>query len=677
MNKRYYYEVAVASGIKKNLIYSFHQILPVGQLIQVPLRNRRTQAVVLRRIDDFQKSFPVRDILSIQPHLPPLSSSRLNWLSWVADYYQHTHGAVIHLSYPSFITHLSTKAWNQILQPSDNDKLLSKPSDSVVLTAEQEMCVQKIQSQSNTGFQVHFIHGVTGSGKTEIYFQLIELAIKEKKSVLVLVPEISLTPQHIARFSLRFPNQVACLHSGMSPKQKATAWIQMVKGNKTILIGPRSALFCPIPRTAWIILDEEHESHFKQDEKLKYHARDAAIILGQQLNIPVVLASATPSLESWWNIQTGKYRYYQLKNRVFKAPVPRLELVDMRQRTPSINSRVHPKRSVAPHPPWWLSDELYQALKDTLHNKEQAALFINRRGEASCILCSACGFHFSCPNCDISLTQHQQNHMVCHYCAWREEKPTQCPKCGQDKLSAVGLGTELVQKEMIKLFPNTQVMRADRDEVRNHTDWTECIRKIENKEVDILVGTQMIAKGLDFPNLTLVGVVLADQDLRRPDFRSSEKSFQLLTQMAGRAGRRTRPGRVILQSYYPDHPVLQALTKGSYQQFAEQELKYRNKYSYPPFVKLILVRTQGISDTHTLKAAIQIKNHIQKIKGLNLLGPARPAIFRLRNKYRYHLLLKSHSLSVLQQAGRQINSILTNLPSAVQVHINQDPAHLM
>ena len=436
-----------------------------------------------------------------------------------------------------------------------------------------------------------------------------------------MVPEISLTPQHIERFSLRFPHQVVCLHSGMSQKQKATAWIQMVKGIKTILIGPRSALFCPIPNTAWIILDEEHESHFKQEEKLKYHARDSAIILGKQLNIPVILASATPSMESWRNIQIGKYHYYQLKKRVFKTPLPQIQLVDMRKKTPSIKSSTYHKNPTASNQPWWLSDVLYKALKDTFHHKEQAALFINRRGEASCILCPACGFHFSCPNCDISLTQHQKNHLVCHYCAWREEKPDQCPKCGWDKLSAIGLGTELVQKEIIQLFPNMKIIRADRDRIRNYTDWTECIKKIENKKVDILVGTQMIAKGLDFPNLALVGIILADQDLRRPDFRSSERSFQLLTQMAGRAGRRIRPGKVILQSYYPDHPVLQTLIKGNYQQFADQELKYRNKYLYPPFVKLLLVRTQGTSAALTLETTKHIKTHLQKIKGLKLLGP--------------------------------------------------------
>ena len=666
LSKRYHYEVATSSGLKKNLLYYSDQKLAIGQLVRVPLRSSQTNAVILKKNSNFKNNFPLRKILSVYKHLPCLSTERIHWLTWLSNYYQHPLGEVIHLSYPSFITKITAKTWNKKLQIPDNPSTQNTTHKLLKLTSEQKSCIQKICKLAHNKFQVHFIYGVTGSGKTEVFFRLIESAIQKKQTALILVPEISLTPQHIERFSIRFPGQVACLHSGMTAKQKATEWAHIIQRTKTILIGPRSALFCPIPNLAWIILDEEHEPHFKQEEKLKYHARDAAIMLGKKLNIPTVLASATPSMESWQNIQTGKYSCYQLTNRVFKTVPPKIELIDMRKKVNSPNKNL----------PWWLSPVLFTALKKTLQKKEQAALFINRRGEASCVLCPQCGFHFNCSNCDIALTQHQSHHLVCHYCNWREEKPDKCPQCEWSSLSTIGLGTAIIEKEILKLFPSAKLIRADRDEIQNHKDWTECIRKIENKEIDIVVGTQMIAKGLDFPHLSLVGVILADQDLRRPDFRSSERSFQLMIQMAGRAGRRSQTGRVILQSYYPDHPVLQSLIKGNYEQFAEQELAHRKQYHYPPYVKLILVRVQGKSENHTLEATLRIKDRIQRIKELNLLGPARPIIFRLRNKYRYHLLLKSKSLSILQQASQQIQAISTQLPSSVQIHINQDPAYI-
>ncbi len=661
MNKNtYHYEVALSRAIKKNLIYSYPKLLPLGCLVQAPLRGSIVPAVVIKKLTPFKPDFTVRQLISAQTQLPALSPKRLSWLRWIADYYHYHLGSVIHLSFPYFLPKklVSLKANTEVLPSTKGPKL----------TLEQQKCVTDILKKEDT-FQVHFIHGVTGSGKTEIFFRLIAPALKNNQSALILVPEIALTPQHIRRFSERFPGQVACVHSGMSAKEKTTAWTNMLYRKKNILIGPRSALFCPLPNLSWIILDEEHETHFKQEEKCKYHARDTAIMLAQFLNIPIVLASATPSLESWWNIAKGKYHYHQLKKRVFQTPMPGLTLVDRRKK---ITASTPPEDTL----PWWLSPDLHKEITRALKNKEQVALFLNRRGEGFFVFCPACGFRFCCPHCDISLTPHAKTHLVCHYCAWRMEQAQTCPQCQHETLLSFGLGTEQVQKDMKKLFPKARIKRADRDKIKNHTEWVEKVNQMENKQIDILIGTQMIAKGLDFPALTVVGILLADLGLNRPDFRAEEKSFHLLTQIAGRAGRRNTPGKVILQSYNPKHPVLQAVIKGDYEEFAKQELKKREKYHYPPFTKLMLIRSQAEDAPKALEAAVRIKDHLQSIKNLIILGPAPAPIFRLRNKYRYQLLLKSRKPEALHLAGKHINAQAFAQPFSVQVHINRDPIHL-
>lgn len=658
----YYYEVALSLALKKNLIYSSEEILEQGTSVYVEVKNKKTSAVILREIKPPQKSsFKIKSILSIDGERKKISSSRMKWLFWLAEYYQYNLGSVVHLSFPPLVK--NKKSHIKISENIKKKENVQRP----VLTVEQKKCLKEINSQKNKGFRVHLLHGVTGSGKTEVYFRLIEPALEQRKSVLILVPEIALTPQHIERFSLCFPDQVACFHSGLTPKEKYLQWMSVLKGEKKILIGPRSALFCPLPRLSWIIVDEEHESHFKQEEKLKYHGRDAAVYLGKCLDIPVVLASATPSLESWWNAKRGKYIYHSLKKRVFDTSVPTIKVVDMKQ-----------PQNISKDLPYWLSLPLYKALRKSLEQKEQSALFLNRRGESSHVFCPRCSYSFSCVNCDISLTQHQSSHLLCHYCGFRIEKPTSCPECKAEELFSFGVGTASLQKELKNLFPKASVLRADRDEIKNHKQWAEILNRMEKKEVDILVGTQMIAKGLDFPHLNLVGLILADQGLNHPDFRSGEKSFQLITQMAGRSGRRKQMGRVFLQSYNPSHPVIEAVTKGSYEHFAEEELVYRKKYDYPPFGKLVLIRVQSVSSARALYVIKRIKSRLKNLKDFKILGPAPAPYFRLRNKYRYHLLIKSSHFRDWKQAYTLIfeKMNLSKAP-AVQIHINPDPVNML
>ena len=674
----YCYEVVTPYPLRQNLMYQSEVYFSPGAFVFVPLKNNVVPAVILKKTTAPQKKMKLKDILLLKNQSVGLDSARLKWLQWLAGYYHYHPAKVIHTSFP-FVSSCSKEQFikrqerqkkkavskkNTVNNEQNQDVPVIKVS-LPTLTEEQSRCIRDVQSHEKKGFVVHLIHGVTGSGKTEIYFRLIEPAIQQGKSVLILVPEIALTPQHIERFSQRFPGQVACLHSGLTGKEKKQQWTAVLERKKKILIGPRSALFCPLPDPAWIIVDEEHEAHFKQEDNLKYHGRDCAVYLGKCLNIPVVLASATPSLESWQNTQAGKYVYHSLKKKVFQSVSPKLEVVDMT------------KQIREPDRPWWMSAVLFQSIKDALKRKEQVALFLNRRGEKGFILCSVCGFQFFCPNCDISLTQHQQSYLLCHYCGFQEEQKEVCSQCGEQELRGFGLGTQALQKELSVLFPKACVARADRDEILNHKEWADLIKQVENKEVDILIGTQMIAKGLDFPDLNVVGIILADQGLSRPDFRSAEKHFQLITQMAGRAGRRQKPGRVILQTFNPAHFLIQSLRHGSYMDFVSQELRHRKKHHYPPFGKLTLIRVQSLVRAQAHEGALKVKQSLEKkALSLQILGPAPAPIFRLRNKYRYHLLLKSSNARAHQEAGRWL--LYEHKPKAgVQIHINRDPVQML
>ena len=657
MSKQKYYEVALPLNLKKNLIYSSDIQLKIGESVIVPLRKTQKPAIIVKQINQ-TPSFKTKTILSKDINRENLSLNRLKWLCWLADYYHHNLGPVLHLSFPPPVSQRKSKLRKK--QPA----LKTQPVNNIqkpILTSEQKKSLKEIQQHK--GFRVHLLHGVTGSGKTEIFFNLIESAIHQGKKALILVPEIALTPQHIKRFSYRFPNQIACFHSGLSRKEKYNQWISLLKGNKKILIGPRSALFCPVPHLSWIIVDEEHTGHFKQEEKLKYHGRDSAVYLAKCLNIPIVLASATPSLESWQNMKTGKYLYHSLKKQAFNSPLAEIKLVDMKK-----------EREKNHNLPYWLSEELYASITKTLKNHEQVALFLNRRGESSYLFCPTCSYSFACANCDITLTQHQSSHLLCHYCGFRREKPSTCLECGGGEILSFGAGTAGLEKDLQTLFPSARIVRADRDEVKTHKQWSEILRKVEDKEVDILIGTQMIAKGLDFPHLNLVGLILADQGLNWPDFRAEEKSFQLMAQMAGRAGRRIKKGQVVLQSYNTSHPIITALKKRDYFAFAERELKQRKKYGYPPFGRVSLVRAESLSSEKARKALDKIQSQLINIKGLKTLGPAPAPHFRLKNRYRWQILLKSAYPNVLKQAGTLISDL--KAPSAVRIHINRDPIYM-
>ena len=551
-----YYRIAIPKPLQHPLTYHSSLSIETGRFVEIPLLSGKAIGLVLSQIKT-KPNFKSREILQIFNETPLVDSIRMEWLTWLSQYYFYPFGMV---AASCFVPRPSQKQRKQELNTKTScTHIINKEFH---LNEEQTKCASDIKKTST--FKVHLLHGVTGSGKTEVYLDLMENVIQKNKSVLFLLPEISLTPQLFQRVSSRFPDQTALIHSGISARKKQIEWTQAIEGEKRILMGARSALFCPIPNLSLIIVDEEHESHFKQEEKLKYHARDAAIMLGHKYNIPVVLGSATPSLETWYKAQTGQYQYHQLKKRFNDHPMPHMSIVDLKKQK---NKQL----------PFWLSEELFQELQNSLKKGEQSALFLNRRGQSSLSLCSYCGSHLKCPHCDISLVLHSNKHLVCHYCNYSINiHQAECHPSYD--MIRVGVGTESVFTEIKKLFPKANVQLADSDHIHSSNQFQSIVEQMITGHTDILVGTQMIAKGLDFPKLNLVGFILADLALCTQDFRSTEKCFQLIAQMGGRAGRHSiNPGKVIIQTYNPDHHAIQKGAHLEFEEMAAHELKFRNK----------------------------------------------------------------------------------------------------
>lgn len=644
-----------------------------GQSVTVPLGKRKVSGILLGPgLHDGE--FSLRDILALDEERPCLHESFLQWLEWLARYYVHPIGQVMEMAFPP-LTRATSERQKTRKSPVAPELEASARHD---LTSEQATVISAIEA--TPGFCAHLVHGVTGSGKTEIYMRLLENVVQRGQQGIVLVPEISLTPQLIDRFTRRLGNAVAVIHSHLTPREKTNQWWAMLEGKKQILIGARSALFCPLPNLGMIVIDEEHESSFKQDEKLKYHARDAAVMLAKFSGCPVVLGSATPSLETWQNAQTGRYRLHQLKFRVADREMPTIEVIDLRE------MRDVRKQTGTNDLPFWLSQPLHAALTETLEKKQQAALFLNRRGVAQAVVCPDCGHVPECPNCAVKLTLHGKSHLLCHYCDYHETLTEHCPKCPDGEPRPIGLGTEMVENDLGKLFPAARVARMDRDEIASREDLERMIREVENREVDILVGTQMIAKGLDFPGLTLVGLVMADVAFNLPDFRASERSFQLLTQVSGRSGRHLDEGagRVLIQTYNPDHPSIQFTCAHDYEGFAKFELGFREALRYPPFARLASFRIHGLdldkvkSSAKSLRARAEaLQTRSAHFAAIEILGPAQAPLAKLRNQYRWQLLVKGPDAQALGPFCRSLCENLDWLPPAVKIAVDIDAVHLL
>jgi primosomal protein N' (replication factor Y) (superfamily II helicase) len=541
------------------------------------------------------------------------------------------------------------------------------------LTDEQSVALETMGQTLGT-YVGHLLVGVTGSGKTEVYLGLITQVLERQEGALVLVPEIALTPQLVSRFRARLGDSIAIQHSGLDADARHEQWLRIASGELRVVIGARSALFAPIERLGLIVVDEEHENTYKQDVSPRYHARDMALVRGHAAGCPVVLGTATPSVESWANAQRGKLQVSRLRERVKQRPMPGVEIVDLRETAVVEGSRL-------------LSAPLVDAIAETLERKEQVILFLNRRGYAPFISCQACGEVLRCESCSVSYTWHQgRGRMVCHYCDRVEPPPKRCPSCFSEDLKEVGAGTEAIEDQLSGVFKTATIKRMDRDTTRGQA-LNKLLDAFRGGQIDVLIGTQMVAKGHDFPNVTLVGVLLAEQGLGIPDFRATERTFQLITQIAGRAGRAGKPGRVLVQTSMPEHYALGFAQKHDSEGFLVEEIARREERNFPPFSHLVLFRIDGPKEGQAFEVASKVaewaKDSCQRIasatSSLTVVGPAPAPIERIRERHRFQVLLTATRRSEGQQVVRNLFVVLDaeKLPAHVQVSVDVDPLNFL
>jgi len=722
-------EVAVAAPIKKTLSYlvppDLEPAAKVGVRLQVPLGRRRSVGFLLELTRGNGKGLKaVREVLDEEPLFP---QSLIPLFRRAASYYLHPVGQVISTALPAGLSgrgsappilrekvyratdcedrprgELQRQVLGAICDAGElslaelrarfdaphaplarlvelgmlemreeerlRDPFLSWPLSPEVppelAPAQREVLDRLAPWLASPRFATALLHGVTGSGKTEVYLRAIDAVLAEGRQALVLVPEIALTPQLVGRFRNRFSGraEISVLHSGLSDGERYDAWRTVSRGDADIVIGARSAIFAPLSRPGLIIVDEEHEASYKQSEGFRYHARDLALLRGQQQNVPVLLGSATPALPSYRRALEGETTLLELPGRAAGQPLPEVELVDM---------TATPFKTL-------LSGELTGALAANLERGEQSLVLLNRRGFAPYLLCADCGQDFRCPNCEISLTYHRgERQLRCHYCDYQLRPPEVCPRCGGNQLEPEGAGTERLEADLQELFPAARLARMDRDTTAAKGAHRRFMERMLAGEIDILVGTQMVAKGHDFPGVTLVGVVNADASLNFPDFRAGERTFALLAQVAGRAGRGERPGRVLIQTYAPEHYALQYAARHDYPGFFNEERNLRRELGYPPYGFLANLVLSG---NDTQKVELAARNLAAALlplpHGVDLLGPVPCLLAKLRGKSRVQILLKASGRPMLRQALDHFEQIPRPVPNGVSLAIDVDPVDM-
>ena len=528
-----------------------------------------------------------------------------------------------------------------------------------VLNDEQKNAFNKILNSDKKGF---LLKGVTGSGKTEVYMNLVGETLKEGKSAIVLVPEISLTPQMIERFKGRFGKNVALFHSKLSQGERFDEWYRIKKGEARLVVGARSAIFLPLDNLGIIIIDEEHENTYKSEQNPKYLTKEVAKFLSEIKGCKYILGSATPSIETYYEALNGKLELVEIKNRVSNRPLPQMEIVDMREELKSRNLSL-------------LSRSLYNEMKETLERKEQIILFLNRRGFSSFVSCRSCGYVFKCPECDLSMTYHKNGYLICHYCGRAQREQKVCPECGSKYVKFFGAGTQRVEEEVKKYFPKARVMRMDVDTTRNKDSHENIYNAFKSGEGDVLIGTQMVSKGLDFKNVTLVGVLAADISLNIPDYRSSERTYQIITQVAGRAGRGEKKGKVVIQTYTPNSLSLQYAIENNYNDLYNEEIKVRKIMNYPPFSTIFLINSISKDERKLKEFMNKVGESLRKLldsrEDIQILGPVPCIITKLKDNYRWQIIIKGNLDNNLKL---KIKDILYELNKSVynEIRISMD-----
>jgi len=571
------------------------------------------------------------------------------FIEWVADYTLAPVGAVLKMALISDL-----KQGDKGIFPKPNPDFSQRD-----FSPEQQGAVHTLTTLPK-GFQTVLLDGITGSGKTEVYFEAIAKVLRTGGQALVLLPEIALTTAGLHRFKERFGVLPAVWHSGLTPKKRRQTWQGVLNGDISVVVGARSALFLPFQNLKLIVVDEEHDGAFKQEDGVLYNARDMAVVRGKIEGCSVILSSATPSVETYCNATGGKYRHVELTRRFQAASLPDVQIADMRY-----------KGTKDQH---IISEDLKKALEETLERGEQALLFINRRGYAPIVLCHACGEKIKCPHCSVYLTAHKQKgKMMCHYCGYTRPIPPKCPHCGEEQtLIPYGFGSERVAEEVQKLFPEARVELVNSDTMTTGKMFQDFAEKMRAGEVDIVIGTQLLAKGHHFPNLTLVGVIDADMTLQSGDLRASERTFQMLHQVMGRSGRGEKTGRAILQTYTPENLVIQALKENDRTHFLQTEVQTRKMLNMPPFGKLAGILVSGKSEAKTAEVARALVACAPMVKEVEVLGPTPAPLSRLKNKYRWRILVKSPRNAPLQPLIKKWLGQI-KIPSSIQVKVDIDP----
>ncbi|MDX2481157.1 MAG: primosomal protein N' [Desulfuromusa sp.] len=724
-------DIAVSVPLKQLFSYRVPEHLidtaQVGMRIKIPFGRRATIGFLLALRQG--QAEDLKDIQELLDEAPVLTPELIKLLRWAADYYCHPVGQVVRSALPAGLG--SEKATTKILTESlytplkqdiqPRGKIQQEllqfiiqhgsvglgqirehfPSPYAALKrlveigalemGEQELlrdpflteklpddkCLTLNSAQNNAVenvtpsirqncFAGFLLHGVTGSGKTEVYLQAVEQCLMTDRQALILVPEISLTPQLVARFRARFEPRgvrIAVLHSGLSAGERYDAWREILRNNIQIVIGARSAIFAPLQNLGLIVVDEEHESSYKQSEGFRYNARDLALVRGQQQDCPVLLGSATPSFASYYRSEHGALTRLTLDKRVHGGDLPKVELIDLKDQVVE----------------GVLSNSLIEAIQLALEQREQVLLLLNRRGFSPFLLCADCGESFHCPNCEITLTYHQHGRQLrCHYCDYADVVPKHCHKCQGLNIEPQGAGTERLEQELGELFPSATIARMDRDTTSRKGAHQKISTEMLARNIDILVGTQMIAKGHDFPGVALVCVLGADSILNFPDFRSGERSFSLFTQVAGRAGRASGGGKVFIQSFNPDHYALTCAAEQNYRNFYQQELPFRQELGYPPCGYLVNLVFSGNNNHQVKAAANQFAIYLNNIaKSVEVLGPSPCPLSRLRGKSRYQILLKSTARPALRRLLNRLDDVIKQLPRQVNLNIDVDPIDML
>lgn len=633
-------------------------LIQPGVRVEVPFGTRQLIGFVTNISNDTNvKRHQLKTAIQLIDQQPFLSKAFLKLAQWLSDYYHHPLGDTLATMVPKLLR----QGYEFPIVDNFISSTISVKPSRISLTPAQALAVKAIE-QHLTRFQTYLLYGITGSGKTEVYLKLIHSVLAQGKQVLVLIPEIGLTPQTLERFQHFFNIPITTIHSHKSEKERAFAWHSAKHGQAPLVIGTRSAVFTPFPNLGLIVVDEEHDLSFKQQSGLRYSARDTAVRRAQLENIPIILGSATPSLESYYNAEQKRYQLLTLNERVGNARLPTFTMIDCRKQ---------PLRH-------GFSNTLLKYIQQHLTKKQQVLIFLNRRGYAPTLLCHECGWVAQCSRCDSRLTLHKHKQQLrCHHCGQQQSIPDICGECSQAKLLTLGTGTERLEQTLTEQFPNITITRIDRDTTRRKQAMQEKLTTIQQGVSQILIGTQMLAKGHHFPNVTLVAIIDVDSALFSTDFRASEQLAQLIVQVSGRAGRADKPGQVIIQTHQPEHPLLKNLVNHDYLQFMQQSLQERKQAHLPPYHYMALIRAEAVNTTAPLTFLQQVQKHLQSSTKNNVdsWGPVPAPRERLAGRYRYQLLLVSSQRKFLHRAIHEARQFMTENKSkrSVRWSIDVDP----